>query len=101
MPRGLLVPPVRRLQGQIRLPMIQNPGAAVARQLGDSMITRDSLRLARTSPTQIAPGPMPSPQAFVMDGPGFVNAPDSMQNGLRIGNAKRLVDSSRGQSAGI
>lgn len=101
MAHRLLIPPVRRLEGQIRLPMIQDIGGATSRRYGQSLMPRDSLRLVRTSGTMIAPGPLPGIQTFVMAGPGQPNAPDSMSNGLRKANAARLVDKTRGQSAGI
>lgn len=101
MAHRLLVPPVRRLEGQIRLPMIQDIGGATARRFTHSLMPRDSLRLARTSGTMIAPGPLPSVQSFVMAGPGQPNTPESMESGLRKSNASRLVDKTRGASAGI
>ena len=100
MPHRLLVPPVKRMEGEMRLPMIQDPGQAIARQLRASLMPRDSLREVRTSGSLVAPGPLPSPQAFTMEGPGQPNAPESMQSGLMIGNARRLVDKTRGQSVG-
>lgn len=100
MAHRLLVPPVRRLEGQIRLPLIQDPGRRIVGQLLNSMMTRDSLRLVKTAPSGIAIGPLPSPQTFVMAGPGQPNTPESMESGLLVGNAARLVDSTSGQDAG-
>jgi hypothetical protein len=100
MAHRLLLPPQRRMEGQIRLPMIQDIGGSVTRRWYASLRTRDSLRTARTN-TPTATGPMPSPQRFVVDNAGGPNAPDSMASGLRQGNAARLVNKTRGQSAGV
>ena len=101
MAHRLLVPPVRRMEGRVRLPMIQDVGGSIARGFSASLMPRDSLRKVRTSQTQIATGPLPGLQTFVMAGPGQPNTPESMSNGLRKANAARLVDKTRGQSAGI
>lgn len=97
---GLLVPPVRRLEGQIRLPLVQRPSELLVDQLQSSMLTNDSLRVVKTSSNRKALGPLPAVQVFVMEGPGYPNTPESMASGLRARNAGRLVDKTRGQSAG-
>lgn len=101
MAHRLLVPPVRRLEGRIRLPVLQDVGGAVTRRFGASLMPRDSLRLVRTSKTQTAIGPLPSVQTFAMAGPGQPNTPENMSSGLRKANASRLVNTGRGQGAGI
>jgi hypothetical protein len=99
MAHRLLVAPIRRLEGQIRLPMIQDISGANTRQWYASLRTRESLRLARTSQTQIAPGPLPGIQRFTLAGPGYPNTPESMANGLRKANSPALAATTRGQSA--
>lgn len=100
MAHRLLVPPVRRMEGQARLPVIQDLEANT-RAWHSTLRVRDSLRLARTSGTMTALGPLPAVQRFAVDPAGGVNSPESMQPGLRIANARRLVDKTRGQSAGM
>jgi len=100
----LLVRPYRRLEGRIRLPEIQHIGRDVSRQMTASMMTRDSLRLSGTSRAGIITGPLAPVQIFATQSdPGemFVNSEANMTSGLLIGNARRLVTKTRGQSAGV
>lgn len=101
MAHRLLVPPVRRLEGQIRLPMVQDIGGAATRRWYASLRVADSLRLVKTSQSNKATGPLSSPQRFVLEDIGYPNAATSMQGGLRIANAPRLVGQTRGQAAGL
>lgn len=101
MAHRLLVPPVRRMEGVARLPLIQDPGRAGSRQLLASMRTRDSLRLLKTTGRNIAPGPLPQMQSFVMAGPGYPNTPESMQNGRRFDNAPRVAGKTTGADVGF
>lgn len=96
----LLSPPVTRFEGRIRLPLIQHPGEATIRQLQASLQTRDSLRRVKTTGQHIATGPLPAVQQFLMSEVGYPNTADSMASGLRARNARRLVGTTRGASAG-
>lgn len=100
MAHRLLLPPVRRMEGRIRLPMIQDIGGAATRRWYSSLRPRDSLRTLRTN-TPTVKGPVASPQVFVIDAAGGTNSPENMSSGLMVGNAGRLVNKTRGQSAGI
>lgn len=100
MAHRLLAPPVRRLEGQIRLPVLQDLEANT-RAWHATLRVRDSLRLANTSRALIATGPLPAVQRFAVDPAGSVNSQENMQPGLRISNARRLVDKTRGQSVGM
>lgn len=101
MAHRLLVPPVRRMEGVARLPMPQDPGGAAHASFMAGMRTRDALRLAKTTSRNKAIGPLPSPQTFVMDGPGYPNSPASMDNGLRVDNAPRQSGKTRGADVGF
>lgn len=97
----LLQPGPGKFTGRIRLPMIQDIGGDNTRRWYASLRKRDDLRLVRTSQTQIAKGPLPSMQIFAVDHAGGPNSPESMAPGLMVANARKLVDKSRGQSAGM
>jgi hypothetical protein len=102
MAHRLLVPPVRRLNGQIRLPEVQHITRSVARQLSASMMSKDALRRAGTSRTGIATTPLAPVQVFTrIPGQMGPNSPANMAPGLRIANAPRLVNQTTGQSAGM
>lgn len=88
------------MQGQARLPVIQDLEANT-RAWFATMRVRDSLRLVRTSGTMTALGPLPTVQRFAVNPAGGTNSSENMQPGLRIANARRLVDKTRGQSAGM
>lgn len=101
MAHKLLTAPVLRFEGRIRLPLVQHLDRAIVDQLSASMLTSDALRLARTSGTMTATGPLPAVQQFItVDTVGSPNSPESMRNGLRLANAPRLAVTTRGQSAG-
>src|SRR5438309_10789059 len=93
MAHRLLVPPVRRLEGRIRLPLIQRPGEAIARNLTSTLMDRDSaMRTIKTTARQRkVTGYLPALQVFTHDQVGGVNSPPSMRPGLRV---------SMGQNAG-
>lgn len=97
----LLQPGPGKFTGRIRLPMPQDIGGDTTRVWFASLRKRDDLRLVRTSGTQIAKGPLASPQIFAIDPAGGPNSPASMQPGAMVANSKRLVDKNRGQSAGM
>lgn len=101
MAHRLLPPPVRRLQTELRLPLVQHPGERIARQLEASLMTRDSLRRYKTTGNRAMLGPLPALHRFVLEDVGYPNTPDSMATGLRARNAPRVADKTRGQSAGI
>lgn len=100
MAHQLLVPPVRRMQGTARLPVLQDLEANT-RQWYATLRTRDSLRLAKGRGSNVAPGPLPAMQNFVMAGPGQPNTPESMAPGLRIANAPRLAGKTTGADVGM
>jgi hypothetical protein len=89
------------MEGRARLPLIQDPGRAIGKQLRASMMTRDALRLLPTSQTMKATGPLQAPQRFVLSGVGYPNSNESMAEGSRINDAPRLAASTRGASAGV
>lgn len=97
---GLQLFPTRRIASTFRLPLIQHPGERVTDQLQRSMMTRDSLRRIKTTSNGTALGPLPAVQIFAQAGPGWANSPESMASGLRARNAGRIVNTTRGQSAG-
>jgi hypothetical protein len=97
---GLNLFPTRRIASTFRLPLIQHPGERIVDQLQASMMTRDSLRAAKTTSNRKATGPLPAVQVFIDSGPGYPNTPESMASGLRARNAGRLATKTRGQSAG-
>jgi hypothetical protein len=96
----LLQPGPGKFTGRIRLPMIQDIGGDATRVWFAGLRKRDDLRLVRTN-TPTATGPLPSMQTFLVDHAGGPNSPSSMAAGLKVGNARKLVDKSRGQSAGM
>ena len=100
MAHRLLTPPVRRMTGRARLPLIQRPSVAITRNLLATLQPKESLRLVKTSPTNKYPGPLQPIQVFTIDGPGGTNSPANMQEGLRVANSPNLSGSTRGQSAG-
>jgi hypothetical protein len=99
MAHRLLIPPNRRMEGKIHLPMVQDIGGANTRRWYGSLRGREDFRIVRTRPN-VSRAPLPALQVFVMSGPGQPNTPESMNSGLRKSNARRLVDKTRGQSAG-
>lgn len=96
----LLEPGPGKWTGRLRLPPVQDIGGDATRVWWAGMRKRDDLRLVRTN-TPVANGPLPSPQVFLVDDAGGPNSPESMTAGLMVGNARKLVDKSRGQSAGM
>jgi hypothetical protein len=67
----------------------------------NSMMTRDSLRLAKTSARHSHIGPLHAVQQFTVEAVGGTQSPDNMRPGLRISNSRRISDKTRGQSAGV
>lgn len=101
MAHRLLVPPVRRMEGLARLPRVQLIDEAIARNFQDGLMPRDSLRHVKTSQTIKATGPLSSPQVFAISRVNGPNDPAAMRPGLRIRNAPRIANKTRGQSVGI
>lgn len=101
MAHRLLTPHVSRMEHPARLPLVQHLTTAITDNLQRSMMTRDSLRMVKTTGRRTCFSPLAPVQVFAMSGPGYPNTPESMRNGLRIKNAPQLAASTRGQSAGI
>jgi hypothetical protein len=90
MAHRLLTYPVNRMEGRVRLPMLQDIGGATGRRFMGSLMPRDSLRRINTSRSLISTAPLAPLQKFVTAGPGNPNTPESMSSGLMIGNAARI-----------
>lgn len=100
MAHRLLQPPGSTLQHRLRLPRPQRITETLTAQLLGSTMPRDAFRTVKTSQSQICTGVLAPPQIFAISRAGGTNSPENMRNGLRVGNAARLVDKTRGQSAG-
>lgn len=98
--RGVLFPGRRVLPAQ-RMPEIQHPARAIANELQSTLMDRaPSTRLAKTTArNRKLGGPVASPQKFVTDA-GSNTAP-TMASGAHKMNARRLVNKTPGQTAGI
>jgi hypothetical protein len=101
MAHRLLVPPVRRLEGQARLPLVQHVSENLSANLTRSMMTRDSLRVVKSVGNGKCYSPLAPPQVFVMSGPGYPNDQASMGAGLIKANGANRATGTRGQGAGI
>lgn len=100
MPHRLLVPPARRLEGRIRLPLIQHPTEQIAGNLITTLMDRDSaMRRIKTSSRQRkVTGPLPAVQVFTHEQAGGVNASPNMRPGLRISMGQ---NAGSGKAAGV
>jgi hypothetical protein len=89
----LLVPPGRRLESRIRLPLIQHPSEAIAHNLITTLMDRDSAmrQIKSTAGQRKATGYLPPVQAFTHEEIGGANSSANMVPGLRL---------SMGQNAG-
>jgi hypothetical protein len=96
------VPPGRPvLTSTLRLPAVQHPTSAIARNLQETLMDRDALRRIKTTArNRKLQGPVASPQRFIepVSGP---NTPPAMIAGSHKMNARRVVNKTRGQSGGI
>jgi hypothetical protein len=98
--RQLTQAPTRALEGQIRLPLIQNPEAAIRRSWFRTMMPPGSLRTIKTTGKGTCYGRLAPIQSLVVAQVGYVNDAASMGSGLKVSNARRLVNATSGGSAG-
>jgi hypothetical protein len=92
--------PTRRvLDNTFRLPPIQEPTAAIAANLRDTLMDRDALRRIKTTASnRKCRATLASPQRFTRPDGGINQAP-AMDAGAHKMNARRLVNKTRGASA--
>jgi hypothetical protein len=91
--RTLLLSPVRPVfDNTFRLPQVQQPTQAIARNLQATLMDRDSLRRIKTTArNRKLSGGIPTPQVFARATGGGSNDPAAMASGSHKMNARRLV----------
>jgi hypothetical protein len=97
----LLLPPGRQVMtSTLRLPPVQDVGGAVAGNLLATLTDRDALRRIKTTYGQRKlTGGVASPQQFTS--PALPNDPREMATGAVKMNSRRLVNKTRGTTAGM
>jgi hypothetical protein len=101
--RTLLLSPVRPVfTNTFRLPPVQDPTGAIARNLQATLMDVDALRrIKTTAKNRKLSGGIPSPQAFTRAAGGSSNDPAAMASGSHKMNARRLINKTSGSSAGM
>jgi hypothetical protein len=99
--RTLLLSPVRPVfTNTFRLPPVQDPTGAIARNLHDTLMDRDALRRIKTTArNRKLSGGINTPQQFVRATGGSSNDPAAMATGAHKMNARRLVNKTASSSS--
>lgn len=99
--RTLLLSPVRPVfTNTFRLPPVQDPTGAIARNLQATLMDSDALRRIKTTArNRKLPALVQTPQVFTRAAGGSSNDPAAMASGAHKMNARRLVNKTASSSS--